>query len=290
MNAKLIQQPTEKSLPEKELPAQTLTDFIFKAPKVDKNGTIIEWEEGRIRQEVINLPNNVTLEMVYIPAGEFLMGARQGEPETRNNTYPQRNVTVSNFYMAKYPITQEQYQAVMGENPSNFKGKKRPAEQVSWEDATSFCQKLSLLTETFYRLPTEAEWEYACRANTVTPFHFGVTITPELANYNSNYYYANAFKGPYREQTTEIGCFSPNLFGLHDMHGNVWEWCEDVWFENYKDAPSQTTAKIRGDEPLQRIVRGGSWYDGPLWLRSATRFKYSPASRYYVIGFRICRA
>ena len=122
-------------------------------------------------------------------------------------------------------------------NPSYFKGEKRPVEKVSWDEAVEFCKKLSQKTGKTYRLPSEAEWEYACRAGTTTPFYFGETITPDLVNYNGNYPYGSAPKGEYREQTTDVGKFPPNSFGLYDMHGNVWEWCEDVYNANYIDAP-----------------------------------------------------
>jgi formylglycine-generating enzyme required for sulfatase activity len=134
--------------------------------------------------------------------------------------------------MGKYEVTQAQYQAIMGNNPSNFKGEKRPVEQVSWNDAVKFCEELSKKTGRAYRLPSEAEWEYAARAGTDTPFHFGETITTDLANYNGNFTYASAPKGEYRKETTDVGIFPPNSFGLYDMCGNVWEWCLDKYHNN----------------------------------------------------------
>jgi formylglycine-generating enzyme required for sulfatase activity len=144
--------------------------------------------------------------------------------------------------MKKFEVTQEQYQQIMGSNPSNFKGAKRPVEKVSWNDAVEFCKKLSQKTRHKYRLPSEAEWEYACRAGTTTPFHFGETITTELTNYDGDYTYASGLKGKYRKQTTEVGTFPPNAFGLYDMHGNVWEWCQDTWHDSYKGAPTDGSA------------------------------------------------
>ncbi|MEH2450126.1 formylglycine-generating enzyme family protein [Nostoc sp.] len=186
-------------------------------------------------------------------------------------------------------MTQEQYQQIMGSNPSNFKGAKRPIEQVSWNDAVEFCKKLSQKIGRKYRLPSEAEWEYACRAGTTTPFHFGETITTELANYDGNYTYASAPKGKSRQETTEVGSFSPNAFGLYDMHGNVWEWCQDTWHDTYKGAPSDGSAWIDTDSP-NRVLRGGSWFNFPSYCRSASRGNSYWAGRdgiVDIIGFRV---
>ncbi|HBE20180.1 MAG TPA: Sulphatase-modifying factor protein, partial [Cyanobacteria bacterium UBA11367] len=161
-----------------------------------------------------DLGDGVVLEMVYIPGGTFQMGSSEQSLEQ-----PVHQVTVKPFFMGKYLITQEQWQAVMGNNPSDFKGAKLPVESVSWQDAIEFCGKLSQKTGKNYRLPSEAEWEYACRAGTTTPFHFGETITPHLVNCNGNNPYASAPKGVYRQKTTPVGKFPPNAFGLYDMHG-----------------------------------------------------------------------
>ncbi|MFM6071877.1 MAG: formylglycine-generating enzyme family protein, partial [Dolichospermum sp.] len=167
---------------------------------------------------------------------------------------PQHEVTIKPFSMGKYPITQAQWQAVaalpqvnqeLKPNPSRFKGAKRPVERVSWHDAVEFCARLSNHSQRPYRLPSEAEWEYACRAGTITPFHFGETITTELANYNGNNTYGDGPKGVYRGETTEVGSFKiANEFGLYDMHGNVWEWCQDDWHNNYEGAPTDGSAWI----------------------------------------------
>ncbi len=197
------------------------------------------------------LPNRVTLEMVSLPAGQFLMGSPDSDYEK-----PPHQVKVNSFAIGKYPVTQAQYEAVMGKNPSHFKNNswlknnlQNPVEQVSWNDAQAFCQKLSQITGKTYRLPTEAEWEYACRAGTTTPFYFGETITGELANYRASETYAGEAKGEYREETTPVGQFPPNAFGLYDMHGNVWEWCADTWHDNYDGAPTDGSAWIKnGDD------------------------------------------
>jgi formylglycine-generating enzyme required for sulfatase activity len=172
----------------------------------------------------------------------------------------------------------------MGANPAYFKGNNRPVENVSWNGAVEFCEKLSQKTGKKYRLPSEAEWEYACRAGTTTPFYFGESITPDLVNYNGNYAYASAPKGKYRKQTTDVGTFPPNAFGLYDMHGNVFEWCQDNYKENYINAPIDGSA-LTSQIALGRLLRGGSWGNTPKHCRSAYRYNGSPY--YYDIGFRV---
>jgi len=235
------------------------------------------------------LGNGVTLEMVSIPGGSFKMGSPLQEKSRNSNESPQHDVNVPAFFLGRFEVTQEEYQQVMGTNPSSFKGKKRPVEQVSWNDAVEFCKKLSQKTGRTYRLPSEAEWEYACRAGTTTPFHFGETITTELANYDGNYTYASEPKGKSRQQTTEVGIFPPNAFGLYDMHGNVWEWCQDTWHDSYKGAPSNGSAWVDNDNQY-RLLRGGSWFNYPIYCRSASRGNDFRAERdliSYGIGFRV---
>jgi formylglycine-generating enzyme required for sulfatase activity len=218
---------------------------------------------------VEDLGNGVKLEMVEIPAGTFYMGSPENEAKRRNNESPQHQVNVPSFFIGKYPLTQAQYQAIMGNNPAHFKGNNRPVESVSWNKAVNFCQKLSQKTGKNYKLPSEAQWEYACRAGTTTPFYFGESITPDLVNYNGNYAYAAAPEGQYRGQTTDVGTFPPNAFGLYDMHGNVWEWCEDDWQENYVNAPISGSALISLSK--HKLLRGGSWFNDPENCRSAYR-------------------
>jgi formylglycine-generating enzyme required for sulfatase activity len=176
----------------------------------------------------------------------------------------------------------------MGNNPSNFKGAKRPVEQVSWNDAEAFCKRLAEKTGRVYRLPSEAEWEYACRAGTTTPFYFGETITTDLANYNGSYTYGSELKGKYRQQTTEVGKFSPNAFGLYDMHGNVSEWCKDTWHKNYDGAPNDGSAWVMESNNDYRMLRGGSWSLEPWYCRSAVRFRLVQDEDLNIyVGFRV---
>ncbi len=249
---------------------------------VDTKGKITS-RKPHTATQIIEQVNDIPLEMVYIPAGEFMMGSNKYDREK-----PIHKVTIKQpFYMVKYPITQAQWQAVMGNNPANFKGDKRPVEMVSWNDAIKFCEKLSKLTKQTYRLPSEDEWEYACRADTTTPFYFEENITTDLANYNGNYTYGSGPKGKYHEQTTEVGIFPPNVFGLYDMHGNVWEWCADGWHDNYKNAPIDGSVWGNGSE--NRVLHGGSWNYDPNLVRSALRPWYVPTKRHYYVGFRVVR-
>jgi len=262
-----------------------LQTFSFKTVTVDVSGNITNRRNLQAKYFVEDLGNGVTLEMVQIPGGTFTMGSPEGKPTRKffgliagseggeegrsNSESPQHIITVQPFFMGKYVVTQAQYQEIKGKKPSHFKGKKRPVERVSWNNAVKFCKRLSQKTGHIYRLPSEAEWEYACRAGTTTPFSFGETITTDLVNYNGNYTYASAPKGIYRKQTTDIGTFPPNAFGLYDMHGNVWEWCQDSWHNNYNGAPTDGSAWT--DNNVYRVLRGGSWFLNPRSCRSACR-------------------
>jgi formylglycine-generating enzyme required for sulfatase activity/uncharacterized caspase-like protein len=282
-------EPTQESQIAQQAEAHRQNTFEFETITVDERGEVVNRYSKQAKFFKEDLGNNVTLEMVSIPAGSFKMGSPPGQRGRSENEEPQHTVNVPSFFMGKFEVTQEQYQQVMGKNPSYFEGAKRPVEQVSWNDAVEFCKKLSQKTGRTYRFPSEAEWEYACRAGTTTPFHFGETITTELANYNGGYPYASAPKGKNRGQTTEVGSFPPNAFGLYDMHGNVWESCADTWHSNYKGAPSDGSAWIDNDNPL-RVLRGGSWFSSPKLCRSASRSIIDRAGRDSIgslIGFRV---
>jgi len=228
-----------------------------------------------------NLPNGVTLEMVGLPAGQFLMGSPDSDPDARDNEKPQHQVKVNSFAIGKYPVTQAQYQAVMGTNPSRFQNNpQNPVEDVSWNDAQAFCQKLSQITGKTYRLPTEAEWEYACRAGTTTRFYFG-----DDANQLGDYAW---YKGNSQQTTHPVGQKKPNAWGLYDMSGNVWEWCEDDWHDNYIGAPKDGSAWLKNGNDNRSPLRGGSWYNVPANCRSAYRnFTYRPDYSLINDGFRV---
>ncbi|BAG01375.1 formylglycine-generating enzyme family protein [Microcystis aeruginosa] len=223
-----------------------------------------------------NLPNGITLKMVSLPAGQFLMGSADSD-----NEKPQHQVKVNSFAIGKYPVTQAQYEAVMGTNPSEFKNNpQNPVEMVSWNDAQAFCQKLSQITGKTYRLPTEAEWEYACRAGTTTRYYFG-----DDANQLGNYAW---YKGNSQETTHPVGQKKPNAWGLYDMIGNVWEWCEDDWHSTYENAPRDGSAWIKNGNDNCSPVRGGSWGFYPILCRSAIRnYYFRRVSRNSILGFRV---
>ena len=275
-----------------------LQRFEFEVITVDKTGK----ENSRTKKsaEVFaeDLGNGVLLEMVKIPSGTFQMGSPKGQGNEHEK--PQHSVTVPAFLMGKYPVTQAQWRLVaalpqveitLNPDPAHFKGDNRPVEAVSWDEAVEFCQRLSVATGHQYRLPSEAEWEYACRAGTTTPFHFGETITTDLANYNGNQTYGAGPKGIYRQQTTDVGSFPPNAYGLYDIHGNVSEWCLDHWHDNFREAPTDGSAWVAGGNSDVRMMRGGLWVSIPANCRAAFRNYYYPAVRYDCgFGFRVVSA
>jgi formylglycine-generating enzyme required for sulfatase activity len=258
--------------------------FEFFVPTTNQRGTIVAETIQQSRCLTIDLGNGINLELVYIPAGSGMMGSSELDTEK-----PIHQVTVPAFHLSKYPITQAQYQAIVGDNPSHFRGDNRPVEQVSWWDALRFCRKLSAKTQQTYRLPTETEWEYACRAGTNTAFHFGDGISLALANYHRNVGYSSSMHSKSREETSNVGSYPPNSFGLYDLHGNVSEWCQDTWHDNYAGAPTDGRAWItmRGTEHDAHILRGGSWYYSERGCRSSTRDYYSPDYSSMSIGFRV---
>ena len=247
---------------------------------------------GKAKYITLELGNNITLDLIGIPGGQFSMGSPQNELEREAKESPQHSVTIRPFLMGKYPITQAQWFAVMGNNPSRFAepdtaSSKRPVERVSWFDCCQFCEKLSQLVGRKFRLPTEAEWEYACRGKTQTAFHFGSTIGTELANYNGDGNYGSGFKGDNRQETTDVDLFPANQFGLYDLHGNVAEWCADTWHRDYQNAPDDGSAWISNNPKDLRVLRGGSWRHHPGSCRSAQRLKSLPNSKSDAISFRI---
>ena len=260
----------------------------------------------------------VALTMLRIPAGSFEMGAPETEAESSDRERPVHRVTLGEFLLGQTPITQVQWRAVaqwqrlehedgdlwpevLDADPvaklneaERFLGERRPVVNVSWHDAMAFCQRLRLRTGKNYTLPSEAQWEYACRAGTTTPFHWGATINTNLANYDGSEVYGDGEKGKHRQQTVDIASFPANPWGLHDMHGNVWEWCADQWHNNYEGAPEDGRAWIDNEANENknnmniRLLRGGSWIDGPRICRSACRNFIPPGLRYFNFGFRVC--
>ena len=261
-----------------------------------------EWQQKTERITVSGyeqeLVKGLTITMVQIPAGSFQMGSPATEAERYEAEGPQHRVELQSFFLGKTPVTQAQWQEVaswpqvdmkLNPDPANFKGANRPVEQVNWGEAMEFCRRLSQRTKLFYTLPSEAQWEYACRACTTSPFAFGDTLTTDLANYDGNSTYGSGPKGQYREKTTEVGSFAANAWGLQDMHGNVWEWCLDHWHEDYRGAPSDGSAWVSGGDQTMRLLRGGSWNADPRYCRSAGRYGGLQGVRSGRVGFRLCR-
>jgi formylglycine-generating enzyme required for sulfatase activity/predicted ATPase len=280
-------------------PELILNSFTFETITLNSIGKIIHREERQSQNILEDLGMGVTLDMVSIPAGSFLMGSLNSE---HDDEHPQHKVILETFCIGKYPITQEQWRVVSGlpkikqelnPEPSYFNGDKRPVEGVSWLDAIEFCRRLSKHSSREYRLPSEAEWEYACRAGTTTPFHFGETITTDDVNYYGDYPYGNAPKGEDRNESTDVGSFKgANAFGLYDMHGNVWEWCADDWHNSYEGAPKDGSVWIKDNKNYENIesvklLRGGSWGNYARNCRSAYRFYYYSPVQYFNIGFRV---
>lgn len=234
----------------------------------------------------VHVTNSLGMRLSLIPPGQFMMGSPQDEEWHRPDEILHRVTLTKAFYMGTTEVTQGQWKALMGENPSFFTGDALPVETVTWEQAADFCRKLSEKEGAQYRLATEAEWEYACRAGTTTPFHTGETISPDQANYDGNHTYAGGKKGVFRESTVEAGSLPPNPWGLHEMHGNVWEWCAD-WYGEYPKAQTRDpTAPASGD---RRVFRGGCWINFPAVCRSANRAKVAPVSWNFHLGFRVVR-
>lgn len=244
---------------------------------------------------VEDLGGGVELEMIAIPNGNFFMGSFE-QTNPSSSELPQHQVSVNSFFIGKYPITQKQWKAVaclpqinrpLVVDCSKFKGDSYPVEQVSWDDAVEFCDRLFQKTGRYYRLPNEAEWEYAARAGTTTLFHFGDIITPDLANYK-DCENLNSSRGVFPNQTTPVDNFKfANAFGLYDMHGNVWEWCMDHWHNSYNKAPNDGTAWLNDRDNQLRVIRGGSWADRSGNCYSASRKKARIDEQGSYLGFRV---
>ncbi|RWX47184.1 Formylglycine-generating enzyme, required for sulfatase activity, contains SUMF1/FGE domain [Candidatus Electrothrix marina] len=223
----------------------------------------------------------------WIEPGSFMMGSPEDEPE-RFDDETLHQVTLSEgFWLGATTVTQALWQAVMQENPSNFKGDERPVEQIIWEDVQKFMDQLNTAIPGLELvLPSEAQWEYACRAGTTTPFFFGENITTDQVNYDGNYPYAGGEKGEYRQETVDVKALPCNDWGLYQMHGNVWEWCRD-WFGDYPTDP--VIDPVGPPDGRNRVCRGGSWDDRARYCRSALRYGREPDDRDDWLGFRLAR-
>jgi formylglycine-generating enzyme required for sulfatase activity len=273
-----------------------LRAFAFDVVTLDSDGRETERRRGRAQQFSERLGKRAILHMVQIPGATFTMGAPASDAGSSQFERPQRLVTVPPFYLAKYPVTIDQWRAVMGALPPAMKGLNRqfrvsgrqPVVCVSCGEAEAFCAKLSRTTRRTYRLPTEAEWEYACRAGTTSPFAFGESITQEVVNHDGT-----LFRLLGKDcATTPVGSLGvANAFGLFDMHGNVWEWCRDYWHADYQGAPVDGSAWRCDADQGTRVLRGGSWFAQARCCRAAERrFGGHPGVRSREIGFRVVMA
>jgi formylglycine-generating enzyme required for sulfatase activity len=300
---------------------------------------ILRWRGRQLayREELAPGVAGAAFTLLRLPAGHFWMGAPEEEQDSRSNERPVHRVSVGECLMGQTPVTQAQWRVVAQWQPGpneepwameldpdpvakledsrRFLGDQRPVVNVSWHEAKEFCRRLRRRTGKHYTLPSEARWEYACRAGTTTPFHFGPTLTTELANYKGTRSYpagdgdgdgtgeaegkgaAHGAKGEYRRRTTEVASFPANAWGLQDMHGNVWEWCADHWHDNYEGAPEDGSPWLSTESPngeerkpsgAARLLRGGSWIGFPRYCRSAYRLGDHPVARVDLVGFRVC--
>ena len=294
-----------------------LSEFQFDVIAGDQRGKVTQSRKSRARYFAESLNDGAVIEMVEVPGGAYSMGTSSDEIDQIAKDHgraverdmkdrlserlrwetPQHMVNLTGFYLSKFEVTQTQWRAVaqlpkvsrdLVSDPSFFKGGSRPVEMVSWDDAMEFCDRLSRATGRKYRLPTEAEWEYACRAGSKSPFHFGETMTPAWANYDAKSPYASGPKGDSRQQTISVGSLGvANAFGLYDMHGNVWEWCLDTWHDNYIQAPRDGKSRDREANNYVKVIRGGAWNSFAGECRASSRNRITSPFKLNGVGFRV---
>lgn len=266
--------------------ARPVETFAFETLTLNAAGEVAQRRPLMARRCVEPLAPGLGLALVFVPGGAFMMGSPRGQGA--DDERPQHRVNVAPFWMGQGPVTQAQWEAVMG-RPARcrFQGAGLPVDSVSWRQARRFCERLSSRTGRPYWLPSEARWEYACRAGTTGPFSCGETLTSAVANYNGEFVFRSEPRGVYRHVTTPASTFPPNAFGLWDLHGNIWEWCADAWHANYAGAPPGDQAWEAGGEKGQRVARGGCWHDTPDVCRSAARLRYAEDEGDELVGFRV---
>ncbi|MFT4584828.1 MAG: sulfatase activating formylglycine-generating enzyme [Gammaproteobacteria bacterium] len=269
-----------------------LSTFAFESVTADRRGRVIaqQTHEARYFTEMLN--ESERLDMIAIDGSQAMVGTTDAGCGTGTYEYAPQCINVEPLYLGRTAVTQDQWRAVaalpsvsreLALEPACFTGGDHPVECVSWHDAQEFCDRLSVNSGREYRLPTEAEWEAACRAGTTSAFHVGATVTSELANYSALHVYDTEQRGAYPRRTIPVAQFAPNAHGLYDMHGNVWEWCADAWQDSFRDRGAKASDDYNG----RRALRGGSWADAPMKLRSASRTGYAADSLNRIIGFRI---
>ena len=276
-------QPDPIPSPPPEVKSKWLGDVAWETVEQNPDPMVVTDAAARDRMTATKLPwkireNATGIVMLLVPPGEFMMGSPENEADRRENE-TQHRVTISKaFYLSQTPLSQQAWLKVMDKNPSEFKGRQNPVETVSWDDCQAFCGATGL------RLPSEAEWEYACRAGTTTPFSFGTKITPQQVNYDGNFPYGNASKGLYRQKTVVCGSLPSNQWGFREMHGNVWEWCQD----GYSEAASTTQTAVE-TEIGRRVLRGGGWSNDAVNCRASLRIYDAPGNQDYDVGCRFAR-
>jgi formylglycine-generating enzyme required for sulfatase activity len=272
--------------------AREFLEFQFESAWLDDRANIVDRRRVRVDGFIETIDEATSFQFVRIPSGEFQMGAGDGDPFGRDNEQPQHRVTVREFFIGRHPVTQSQWNAVVGQPiplPDKFIGNELPAVNVWLELAIEFCQKLSKLTGSDYRLPSEAEWEYACRAGTTGRYNCGENLSRTVANFNDSATATGRAQPPGGTMPFGDHGFA-NQFGLYDMHGNVWEWCSDVWHEDYVDAPDDGRPWLINGDSGYCVQRGGSWRDGAAQCRSAFRVGDIAHNSENIVGLRVCCA